>query len=109
MKMLAWPNGKHVGFNRRLMGYYTLGELKRGRSDALRRRNRAREVEAVRIEIERETVRVYHRTHQEIWQDGRPFDMNDEYTAPSNAVWNALAENDDGLRFIDFEGEYSVG
>lgn len=36
----------------------------------------------------------------------RGYDMNDEYQAPSHAVWKALAENDEGLRFIDFAGAY---
>lgn len=55
-KMLSWANGKHVGFNRRLIGYLQLQELKRGRSHAMRRRNRAREAEAVRQEIRAEVI-----------------------------------------------------
>jgi hypothetical protein len=36
------------------------------------------------------------------------WDMNDEYQAPSDAVWRALVENDEGLRFVDFTGSYRV-
>ena len=52
-KMLSWANGLHVGFNRRLIGYMDMQELKRRKGNRLRRRNRARENEAVRREIEK--------------------------------------------------------
>lgn len=50
-KMLSWANGKRVGFNRRLIGYLKIQDLKRGRGEVMRRRNRSREAEAVRREI----------------------------------------------------------
>lgn len=50
-KMLAWPNGLRVGYNRRFLNLIHQGELARRKSDLLRRRNRAREKEALRREL----------------------------------------------------------
>lgn len=99
-KMLSWANAEkfHVG---RADGLYN---RPKGPGAPFRRRNRAREVEAVRREIEREgdAHAVYS------WRESRSFNMNDEYSAPSHAVWKALAEDDEGYRFIEFDGKYTV-
>lgn len=107
MKMLAWPNTKRS--SRVYLGLLYVQQLKRGRQAALRRRNRAREDDALRRELARDDELLpcpepgcHPRHHDARW------DMNDEYQAPSDAVWRALVENDDGLRFVDFNGTYTV-
>lgn len=105
MKMLSWPNGKRkIGF-RVYLELLNVAELKRGRQAALRRRNRAREAETVRREVAAVELTCvepgcHPRFHDRTW------DMNDEYQAPSDAVWRALVENDEGLKFVDFDGTY---
>lgn len=100
-KMLAWPNGRKI--------WGIPEDIPRSGKAVLRRRNRSREAEAVRREVSREIeltcpeIGCHPRFHDRVW------DMNDEYTAPSNEVWRALVENDEGLRFIDFDGRYAVG
>lgn len=103
MKMLA--SIKIKGISGRYINYLKLGELKRRRQAALRRRNRAREAEAVRREVDAVELTCpepgcHPRFHDRSWS------MNDEYQAPSDAVWRALAEDDEGLRFVDFDGTY---
>lgn len=100
-KMLSWANGEkfHVDPHHSCRP--------RGGGVEFRRRNRAREAEAVRKLIDSEGTPSHVFDWQEMRYEQRHFDMNDEYTAPSNEVWRALAENDEGLRFVDFEGKYT--
>lgn len=103
--MLSWPNGKRkIGF-RVYLELLNVAELKRGRQAALRRRNRAREADQLQRELAREELTCpepgcHPRYHDRTW------DMNDDHAAPSAEVWRALAENDEGLRFVDFDGAY---
>jgi hypothetical protein len=96
-KMLAWPNG------RKIWGIPEDVPRTRGGRATLKRRNRAREAETVRREIGREIAAERAQT----WAERRRWDMNDEYQAPSIVVWRALSENDEGLRFVDFDGSYT--
>jgi hypothetical protein len=94
-KMLSWANGKHVGFNRRLIGYLQIQETKRGRGVVMRRRNRARETEAVRREIGREgtahAVCVWRENvYENIWETDR------------------TSTNDAALGTVDFDGKYTT-
>lgn len=48
---------------------------------------------------------------QWLWEDRDYYDHwahNDE-NCPSNEVWRAEVENEQGLRFVDFNGKYTVG
>lgn len=70
-----------------------------------RRRNRAREVETVRrevnaVELTCEEPGCHPRYHDSYW------DMNDDHAAPTAEVWRALVENEQGLRFVNFTGSY---
>ena len=103
--MLSWPNGKRkIGF-RVYLGLLNVAELKRGRQATLRRRNRAREADALQREVAQVELTCvepgcHPRYHDNYW------DMNDDHAAPSAEVWRALVENDEGLRFVDFDGAY---
>lgn len=73
----------------------------------LRRRNRAREAAVVRREVDQLELTCiepgcHPRFHDSYW------DMNDDSRAPTTAVWRALIENEEGLRFINFRGTYTV-
>lgn len=71
----------------------------------VRARERAQLQRELACEVELTCVepRCHPRFHDRTWS------MNDEYQAPSDAVWRALCENDEGLRFVDFDGAYTVG
>lgn len=94
------------GTSGRYINYLQLGELKRGRQAALRRRNRAREADRLQRKLAQELELTCPEAgccpshHDKTWS------MNDEYQAPSDAVRRALAEDDEGLRFVDFDGAY---
>lgn len=103
MKMLA--SIKIKGISGRYINYLKLGELKRRHQAALRRRNRARETERVRREVDVVELTCvepgcHPRYHDNYWS------MNDDHAAPTTAIWRALVENDEGLRFVDFDGAY---
>lgn len=103
MKMLA--DIKIKGISGRYINYLQLGDLKRGRQAALRRRNRAREAEAVRrevaqVELTCVEIGCHPRYHDSYW------DMNDDHAAPSAEVWRALVENEHALGSFDFDGTY---
>ena len=101
-KMMSWSNGCTYDF-REQHPRYRAGEQ-------MRRLVRAREAEAIRQDVQREMpdltcmeIGCHPRFHDRMWA------MNDEYSAPSNEVWRALMENDQGLRFVDFDGKYTCG
>lgn len=103
--MLAWPNTKRL--SRVYLGLIHASETKRRRQAPLRRRNRAREAEELRREVDAveltcEEPGCHPRYHDHYW------DMNDDSQAPTAEVWRALIENDEGLRFVDFEGTYRI-
>lgn len=101
--MLAWPNTKR--FSRVYLGLLNVQEMKRGRQAALRRRNRAREAdrlqrELAQVELTCPEPGCHPRYHDNYWS------INDDSQAPSAEVWRALVEDEEGLRFVDFDGAY---
>lgn len=103
MRMLASAPVK--GWSDRYLNLLKIGELKRRSQASLRRRQRAREAAQVRREIDAVELTCVELGCRPEFHD-RTWSMNDEYQAPSDAVWRALAENDEGLRFVDFDGAY---
>ena len=68
-----------------------------------RRRNRARDTEDVRQLVEVESDPAYRLPE--------PFQLywTDDEAAPSDEVWRWCCENYEGLRFVDFDGTYTLG
>lgn len=72
-----------------------------------RRRRASLSIEAA-DEIHAALAVPHHQYPMEVFAERRSFNMNDDYSCPSNEVFQALMENDAGLRFIDFEGTYTT-
>lgn len=75
---------------------------------AVRRRNRARHQVIAADEVFDATAVPHFEDFHDQFAASRLYDMNDEYSCPSVQVWRALVENDEGLRFVDFDGTYTV-
>jgi hypothetical protein len=85
-----------------MLGRWTgKNDLAPGEARQIRRRNRAREDEAVRKQVADDLKTP-------TWREQRDFQLNDEYRPMDTQTWRALGENDEGLRFVDFDGSYTI-